>query len=127
MITLSASHRNLKVLGVLVAVFSLGLLFGVLARDDSTFRSVWVNSYLRMHSSLDPGGNTDQLVVMHDNLSALLDLMEIHPSIVEINTTTFSNVAYVSIKGEERSALQILRDSPSVRFVARNQMVLFCH
>ena len=80
-----------------------------------------------MHSSLDPGENTDQVVVMHDNLSALLDLMEIHPSIVEINTTTFSNVAYVSIKGEERSALQILRDSPSVRFVARNQMVLFCH
>jgi len=126
-ITLSATDKNLKVLGVLAAVFSLGLLFGVLARDDSAFRSVWVNSYLRMHSSLDPGENTDQVVVMHDNLSALLDLMEIHPSIVEINTTTFSNVAYVSIKGEERSALQILRDSPSVRFVARNQMVLFCH
>ena len=58
---------------------------------------------------------------------ALLDLMEIHSSIVEINETKFSNVAYVTIKGEERSAFKILRNTPSVRFVARNQMILFCH
>ena len=110
-----------------MGLFTLGFMFGALARDGSTFRSVWINSYLKMHSSLDPGENTDQLVVIHDNFSALLDLMEIHSSIVGINETKFSNVAYVSIRGEEHSAFKILRNSPFVRFVSRNRMVLFCH
>ena len=127
MTTLSVPYKSFRILLFLAGLFAVGLFFGVLASDGSTFRSVWVSSYLKMHSSLDPSENTDQLVVIHDNISALLDLMEIHSSIVEINETKFSNVAYVTIKGGEGSAFKILRNTPSVRFVARNQMILFCH
>ena len=96
MTTLSVPHKSFKLLLFLVGLFAVGLFFGVLASDGSTFRSVWVNSYLKMHSSLDPSENTDQLVVIHNNISALLDLMEIHSSIVEINETKFYSHVHAS-------------------------------
>ena len=112
---------------IMTGLFLVGLLFGMTARDGSHFRTVWVKSYLKMHSSLVPGTNTGGLVVIHNDFSALSELALAHPTILTISKSQFSNIAYVSTEGAEESALSLLRESPFVRFAVRNQMVFFCH
>jgi hypothetical protein len=80
-----------------------------------------------MHSSLVPGQSAGRLIVIHNDLAALSDLAMTHPSILAVSESQFSNIAYVSVEGGEASALRLLRGLPFVRFVARNQMVFFCH
>ena len=112
---------------IFTGLFLVGLLFGMTVRDGSNFRSVWVRSYLKMHSSLVPGQSAGRLIVIHNDLAALSDLAMTHPSILAVSESQFSNIAYVSVEGGEASALRLLRGLPFVRFVARNQMVFFCH
>ena len=112
---------------IMTVLFLFGLLFGMAARDGSHFRTVWVESYLKMHSSLVPGTSSRGLIVIHNNFSAVSDLALAHPAILSIKESQFSNIAYVTTEGNEESALRLLRESPFVRFAARNQIVFFCH
>ena len=121
------AQQVLKLPLIMTGLFLVGLLFGMTARDGSHFRTVWVESYLKMHSSLVPGTSAGGLVVIHNNFSALSELAMAHPAILTIKESQFSNIAYVSAEGAEESALRLLRGSPFVRFAVRNRMVLFCH
>ncbi len=121
------AQQVLKFPLIMTGLFLIGLLFGMTARDGSHFRTVWVESYLKMHSSLVPGTSTSGLVVIHNDFSALSELAMAHPAILTIKESQFSNIAYVSAEGAEESALRLLRGSPVVRFAVRNQMVFFCH
>ena len=121
------AQQVLKFPLIMAGLFLVGLLFGMTARDGSHFRTVWVESYLKMHSSLVPGTNTGGLVVIHNDFSALSELAMSHQSILAVSESQFSNIAYVSVEGAEQSALRLLRESPFVRFAVRNQMVFFCH
>ena len=112
---------------IMTVLFLFGLLFGMTARDASHFRTVWVESYLKMHSSLVPGTSSSGLIVVHNNFSALSELALAYPAILTIKESQFSNIAYVTAEGHEESALRLLRKSPFVRFAVRNQMVFFCH
>jgi hypothetical protein len=112
---------------IMTVLFLFGLLFGMTARDGSHFRTVWVESYLKMHSSLVPGTSSSGLIVVHNNFSALSELALAYPAILTIKESQFSNIAYVTAEGNEESALRLLRESPFVRFAARNQIVFFCH
>ena len=127
MIMTRMARNVMKLPLIFTGVFLVGLLFGMTVRDGSNFRSVWVRSYLKMHSSLVPGQSAGRLIVIHNDLSALSDLAMTHPSILAVSESQFSNIAYVSVEGGEASALRLLRGLPFVRFVARNQMVFFCH
>ena len=111
----------------MTGLFLVGLLFGMTARDGSHFRTVWVESYLKMHSSLVPGTSAGGLVVIHNDFSALSELAITHPTILTVRESQFSNIAYVSVEGAEDSALRLLRRSPFVRFAVKNQLVFFCH
>ena len=121
------AQKVLKFPLIMTGLFLVGLLFGMTARDGSHFRTIWVESYLKMHSSLVPGTSAGGLVVMHNDFSALSELAMAHPTILTITESQFSNIAYVSTEGAEESALRLLRKSPFVRFAVRNQMVFFCH
>ncbi len=127
MIMTRMARNVMKLPLIFTGVFLVGLLFGMTVRDGSNFRSVWVRSYLKMHSSLVPGQSAGRLIVIHNDLAALSDLAMTHPSILAVSESQFSNIAYVSVEGGEASALRLLRGLPFVRFVARNQMVFFCH
>ena len=127
MIMTRVARNVMKLPLIFTGVFLVGLLFGMTVRDGSNFRSVWVRSYLKMHSSLVPGQSAGRLIVIHNDLAALSDLAMTHPSILAVSESQFSNIAYVSVEGREASALRLLRGLPFVRFVARNQMVFFCH
>jgi hypothetical protein len=127
MIMTRVARNVMKLPLIFTGVFLVGLLFGMTFRDGSNFRSVWVRSYLKMHSSLVPGQSAGRLIVIHNDLAALSDLAMTHPSILAVSESQFSNIAYVSVEGGEASALRLLRGLSFVRFVARNQMVFFCH
>ena len=127
MIMTRVARNVMKLPLIFTALFLVGLLFGMTVRDGSNFRSVWVRSYLKMHSSLVPGQSAGRLIVIHNDLAALSDLAMTHPSILAVSESQFSNIAYVSVEGGEASALRLLRGLSFVRFVARNQMVFFCH
>jgi len=121
------AQQVLKLPLIMTGLFLVGLLFGMTARDGSHFRTVWVESYLKMHSSLVPGTSAGGLVVIHNDFSALSELATAHPEILTIRESQFSNIAYVSVEGTEESALRLLRGSPFVRFAVKNRMVFFCH
>ena len=121
------AEQVLKFPLIMTGLFLVGLLFGMTARDGSHFRTVWVESYLKMHSSLVPGTSTGGLVVIHNDFSALSELAITHPTILTVRESQFSNIAYVSVEGAEDSALRLLRKSPFVRFAVKNQLVFFCH
>ena len=127
MIMTRVARNVMKLPLIFTGLFLVVLLFGMTVRDGSNFRSVWVRSYLKMHSSLVPGQSAGRLIVIHNDLAALSDLAMTHPSILAVSESQFSNIAYVSVEGGEASALRLLRGLPFVRFVARNQMVFFCH
>jgi len=80
-----------------------------------------------MHSSLTRAATDDRLLVMHTDLAALKQLADREATIVKVNPSNFSNVAYVVIDSADTSALGLIRDLPSVQLVIRNRIVLFCH
>ena len=121
------AQNPLKFPVIFIGLFLIGLMFGMIFNDGSKFRSVWVQSYLKMHSSLVPGQSEGRLIVIHNDFSALSSLAENQPSILTVSQSQFSNVAYVTVEGYEEPVLSLLRSFPFVRFVTRNQMIFFCH
>jgi hypothetical protein len=108
-------------------MFVVGILAGALLQDGSSFRTGWIESYLKMHSSLTRAATDDRLLVMHTDLAALEQLADQEATIVGVNPSNFSNIAYVVVDAADTSALDLIRDLPSVQLVIRNRVVLFCH
>jgi|TARA_B110000014_G_scaffold106095_1_gene72783 hypothetical protein len=108
-------------------MFVVGILAGALLRDGSSFRTGWIESYLKMHSSLTRAVTDDRLLVMHTDLAALEQLADREATVIRVNPSNFSNIAYVVIDAADTSALALIRDLPSVQLVIRNRVVLFCH
>ena len=122
------NYNNLiKYSFLLLVLFSVTLLLWLSTREDANFKSTWINSYLKMHSSLTAEKSDTKLIVVQDNYSELTKLMQLHPSMMEIQKTKFSNIALLSIKGEIAPIVTLLRESSFVRFVSRNQLIFFCH
>ena len=112
---------------ILFFLFVVGILVGALLRDGSSFRMGWIESYLKMHSSLTRAATDDRLLVMHTDLAALEQLADQEATIVTVNPSNFSNIAYVVVDAADSSAPDLIRDLPSVQLVIRNRVVLFCH
>jgi len=108
-------------------MFVVGILAGALLRDGSSFRTGWIESYLKMHSSLTRAVTDDRLLVMHTDLAALEQLADREATVIRVNPSNFSNIAYVVVDADDTSALDLIRDLPSVQLVIRNRVVLFCH
>ncbi len=116
-----------QVTSLLIVLFVAGLFVGAILRDGSSFRDVWIGSYLKMHSSLTRAATDDRLLVMHTDLAALQQLADQESAILSVNESGFSNVAYVVVEKADVDVLSRLRGLPSVQFVLRNRAVLFCH
>ena len=121
-------HRlPIRLTSILLSMFVVGILVGALLQDGSSFRTGWIESYLKMHSSLTRAATDDRLLVMHTDLAALEQLADQEATIVGVNPSKFSNIAYVVVARTNPSALDLIRDLPSVQLVIRNRVVLFCH
>ena len=108
-------------------LFVVGIPVGALLRDGSSFRTGWIESYLKMHSSLTRAATDDRLLVMHTDLAALEQLADQAATIVTVTPSNFSNIAYVVVDAANSSAPDLIRNLPSVQLVIRNRVVLFCH
>ena len=117
----------IRLTGILFFLFVVGILVGALLRDGSSFRTGWIESYLKMHSSLTRAATDDRLLVMHTDLAALAQLADQEATIVTVNPSNFSNIAYVVVDAADSSTPDLIRDLPSVQLVIRNRVVLFCH
>ena len=121
-------HRlPIRLTSILLSLFVVGILAGALLQDGSSFRTGWIESYLKMHSSLTRAVIDDRLLVMHTDLAALEQLADREATVIRVNPSNFSNIAYVVIDAADTSALALIRDLPSVQLVIRNRVVLFCH
>ena len=121
-------HRlPIRLTSILLSMFVVGILAGALLRDGSSFRTGWIESYLKMHSSLTRAVIDDRLLVMHTDLAALEQLADREATVIRVNPSNFSNIAYVVVDAADTSALDLIRDLPSVQLVIRNRVVLFCH
>ncbi len=125
--TLVVRRFPIRLTSILLSMFVVGILAGALLRDGSSFRTGWIESYLKMHSSLTRAATDDRLLVMHTDLAALEQLADQEVTIVEVNPSKFSNIAYVVVDATDTSAPDLIRDLPSVQLVIRNRVVLFCH
>ena len=125
--TLVVRRFPIRLTSILLSLFVVGILAGALLRDGSSFRTGWIESYLKMHSSLTRAATDDRLLVMHTDLAALEQLADQEVTIVEVNPSKFSNIAYVVVDATDTSAPDLIRDLPSVQLVIRNRVVLFCH
>ena len=125
--TLVVHWFPIRLTSILLSMFVVGILAGALLRDGSSFRTGWIESYLKMHSSLTRAATDDRLLVMHTDLVALEQLADQEATIVSVNPSNFSNIAYVVVDAADTSALDLIRDLPSVQLVIRNRVVLFCH
>ena len=125
--TLVVHRFPIRLASILFSMFVVGFLAGALLRDGSGFRTGWIESYLKMHSSLTRAATDDRLLVMHTDLVALKQLADQEATIVTVNPSKFSNIAYVVVDATDTSALDLIRDLPSVQLVIRNRVVLFCH
>ena len=125
--TLVVHRLPIRLTSILLSMFVVGILAGALLRDGSSFRTGWIESYLKMHSSLTRAVIDDRLLVMHTDLAALEQLADQEATIVSVNPSNFSNIAYVVVDAADTSALDLIRDLPSVQLVIRNRVVLFCH
>ena len=125
--TLAVFWFPTRLTSILLSLFVIGILAGALLRDGSSFRTGWIESYLKMHSSLTRSATDDRLLVMHTDLAALEQLADQEVTIVEVNPSKFSNIAYVVVDATDTSAPDLIRDLPSVQLVIRNRVVLFCH
>ena len=117
----------IRLTSILFFLFVVGILVGALLRDGSSFRTGWIESYLKMHSSLTRAATDDRLLVMHTDLAALEQLADQEATIVTVNPSNFSNIAYVVVDAADLSTPDLIRDLPSVQLVIRNRVVLFCH
>ena len=117
----------IRLTSILFFLFVAGILVGALLRDGSSFRTGWIESYLKMHSSLTRAVTDDRLLVMHTDLTALKQLADQEATIVAVNPSNFSNIAYVVVDAANSSAPDLIRNLPSVQLVIRNRVVLFCH
>ncbi len=117
----------IKLTSILLSMFVVGILAGALLQDGSSFRTGWIESYLKMHSSLTRAVIDDRLLVMHTDLAALEQLADREATVIRVNPSNFSNIAYVVVDAADTSALDLIRDLPSVQLVIRNRVVLFCH
>ena len=117
----------IRLTSMLFFLFVAGILVGALLRDGSSFRTGWIESYLKMHSSLTRAATDDRLLVMHTDLAALEQLADQEATIVTVNPSNFSNIAYVVVDAANSSAPDLIRNLPSVQLVIRNRVVLFCH
>ena len=117
----------IRLTSILFSMFVVGFFAGALLRDGSSFRTGWIESYLKMHSSLTRAATDDRLLVMHADLAALERLADQEASIVTVNPSNFSNIAYVVVDAADSTAADLIRDLPSVQLVIRNRVVLFCH
>ena len=121
-------HRlPIRLTSILLSMFVVGILVGALLQDGSSFRTGWIESYLKMHSSLTRAATDDHLLVMHTDLAALEQLADLEATIVTVNPSNFSNIAYVVVDAANSSAPALIRNLPSVQLVIRNRVVLFCH
>ena len=121
-------HRlPIRLTSILLSMFVVGILVGALLQDGSSFRTGWIESYLKMHSSLTRAATDDRLLVMHTDLAALEQLADQEATIVTVNPSNFSNFAYVVVDAADSTAADLIRDLPSVQLVIRNRVVLFCH
>ena len=125
--TLAVFWFPTRLTSILLSLFVIGILAGALLRDGSSFRTGWIESYLKMHSSLTRSATDDRLLVMHTDLTALEQLADQETTIIAVNPSNFSNIAYVVVKAADTSALDLIRDLPDVQLVIRNRAVLFCH
>ena len=125
--TLVVHRFPIRLISILLSICVVGILAGALLRDGSSFRTGWIESYLKMHSSLTRAATDDRLLVMHTDLAALEQLADQEATIVTVNPSNFSNIAYVVVDVADTSALELIRDMPSVQLVVRNRVVLFCH
>ena len=125
--TLVVHRFPIRLTSILLSMFVVGILAGALLQDGSSFRTGWIESYLKMHSSLTRAVIDDRLLVMHTDLAALEQLADQEATIVSVNPSNFSNIAYVVVDAADTSALDLIRDLPSVQLVIRNRVVLFCH
>ena len=83
-------HRlPIRLTSILLSMFVVGILVGALLQDGSSFRTGWIESYLKMHSSLTRAATDDHLLVMHTDLSALHQLADQEASIVRVNSSNF--------------------------------------
>ena len=125
--TLVVHRFPIRLTSILLSMFVVGILAGALLRDGSSFRTGWIESYLKMHSSLTRAVIDDRLLVMHTDLAALEQLADREATVIRVNPSNFSNIAYVAVDAADTSALDLIRDLPSVQLVIRNRVVLFCH
>jgi len=125
--TLVVHRFPIRLTCILLSMFVVGILAGALLRDGSSFRTGWIESYLKMHSSLTRAVIDDRLLVMHTDLAALEQLADREATVIRVNPSNFSNIAYVVVDAADTSALDLIRDLPSVQLVIRNRVVLFCH
>ena len=117
----------IRLTGILFFMFVAGILVGALLRDGSSFRTGWIESYLKMHSSLTRAATDDRLLVMHADLAALERRADQEACIGTVHPSNFSNIAYVVVDAADSTAADLIRDLPSVQLVIRNRVVLFCH
>ena len=125
--TLVVHWFPIRLTSILLSMFVVGILAGALLQDGSSFRTGWIESYLKMHSSLTRAATDDRLLVMHTDLVALEQLADQEATVIRVNPSNFSNIAYVVVDAADTSALDLIRDLPSVQLVIRNRVVLFCH
>ena len=125
--TLVVHRFPIQLTSIFLCMFVVGILAGALLRDGSSFRTGWIESYLKMHSSLTRAATDDRLLVMHADLAALERLADQEASIVTVSPSNFSNIAYVVVDAADSTAADLIRDLPSVQLVIRNRVVLFCH
>ena len=125
--TLVVHRFPIRLTSILLSMFVVGILAGALLQDGSSFRTGWIESYLKMHSSLTRAVIDDRLLVMHTDLAALEQLADREATVIRVNPSNFSNIAYVVVDAADTSALDLIRDLPSVQLVIRNRVVLFCH
>jgi len=112
---------------LLVGLFLAGISVGATGRDDSSLQKIWVQSYLKMHSSLIPVESQEHLIVVHSDLIKLKKAVSAYTFSVEIEESQFKNIAYLEIDSGDNEAGQLIRQLPFVQFVTRKNIVFFCH
>ena len=121
-------HRlPIRLTSILLSMFVVGILAGALLQDGSSFRTGWIESYLKMHSSLPRAVTDDRLLVMHTDLAALSQLADREATLIRVNSINFSHIDYYVVDAADTSALVIISDIPYVQLVTWHPVVLFLH
>jgi len=116
-----------KISYLLVGLFLAGISVGATGREDSSLQKIWVQSYLKMHSSLLPVESQEHLIVVHNDLIQLKQAVSSYTFSVEIEESQFKNIAYLKIDSRDNESRQLIRKLPFVQFVTSKNIVFFCH